>query len=294
MLSYYLYRILGAIVPKLPPRFGYWLFGQLGVLASLLARGARSAVEDNMRHVLGSAVDPEHLRHVVRSVFINQARNYYDLFRVPSIPDAQIKELVTIVGQEHLEAALAEGRGAVLVSIHFGNMDIVAQAAVIYSYPIVIVAEHLKPDILYRYVCSLRASKGITIIAADSFLKPIFRALAQNQFIALAADRETTGGGTIAEFFGAPALVPDGYVRLALRAGVPVVPAVSFRQPDNTFVAYVEPPLKMEKTGNAPQDIQINVRRVLAVLERYIAAQPEQWILFQPIWQLAASSMEAE
>ncbi len=293
MLSYYLYRLLGAIVPRLPPRFGYWLFARLGALAFLLAKGARSAVEDNMRHVLGPEASPERLRHIVRSVFVNQARNYYDLFRVPSIPDAQIKELVTIVGQEHLTAALAEGRGAVLVSIHFGNIDIVAQAALIHGYPIVLVAEHLKPEILHRYVCSLRGSKGINLISADSFLKPIFRALAQNQFVALAADRETTGRGTVAQFFGAPALVPDGYVRLALRTGVPVVPAVSFRQPDNTFVAYVEPPIKMEKTGDASQDIQVNLRRVLAILERYIAAQPEQWILFQPIWQLAAPSVEA-
>lgn len=294
MLSYYVYRILGAIVPRLPPRFGYWLFALLGALAFLLAKGARRAVEDNMRHVLGLEATPTRLRHVAQSVFVNQARNYYDLFRVPSISDAQIRELVTIVGKEHLDAALAEGRGAVLVSIHFGNIDIVAQAAVIYGYPIAIVAEHLKPDILHKYVCSLRGSKGITIIPADGFLKPIFRALTQNQFIALAADRETTGGGVVAEFFGAPALVPDGYVRLAMRTGVPVVPAVSMRQPDNTFVAYVEPPIKMEKTGDTSQDIQTNLRRVLAVLERYIAAKPEQWILFQPIWQLAAPSVEAE
>jgi KDO2-lipid IV(A) lauroyltransferase len=285
-LSYYVYRLLGAVMPLVPPKLGYALFTRLGDLSHDRSATSRENVYDNLRHVLGPEADPSRVEKVAREIFRNQARNYYDLFRVPSLSDAQIERLVTIHGLEHLDEALAAGKGLIGVTAHFGNLDVVAQAFALRKYPIMVVAEHLQPERLYQYVASLRASKGIKLIPIDSFLRPIFRALRNNELVGLAADRNLIEAGTLIEFFGAPALLPDGHVRLALRTGAKLGTFFSLRRPDNTYEAFVEPPLELENTGDLERDTRAGMAKLVAVLEKYIGQHPEQWVMFQPVWRL--------
>jgi lauroyl/myristoyl acyltransferase len=135
-------------------------------------------------------------------------------------------------------------------------------------------------------VVSLRASKGIRLIPIDTFLRPLFKALRNNEIVGLAADRNLIGAGTVVDFFGAPCLLNDGHVSLALRTGAALVPAFSLRNPDNHFDAYVEPALALDRTGNAQQDVRAGMAKLAAVLEKWIGQYPEQWVMFQPIWKV--------
>jgi KDO2-lipid IV(A) lauroyltransferase len=285
-LSYYAYRLLGAVMPLVPPKLGYALFSRLGDLSHDKATASRENVYDNLRHVLGPNVDASRIEGVAREIFRNQARNYYDLFRVAALSDKQIERLVTVHGLEHLDQALAAGKGLIGVTAHFGNLDVVAQAFALHKYPITVAAEHLKPERLYQYVVSLRASKGIKIIPIDSFLRPIFRALRNNELVGLAADRNLTETGTLIDFFGAPALLPDGHVQLALRTGAKLGLFFGLRRPDNTYEAFVEPALELENTGDLERDTRAGMAKLVAVLEKYIGQHPEQWVMFQPVWRL--------
>jgi len=285
-VSYYMYRFFGAVMPRIPPRLGYALFTRLGDLAHNASAASRENVYDNVRHILGPHADPARVEGIARQIFRNQARNYYDLFRVASLTDEQIRSLVTVHGLEHIDAALAAGKGLVLVTAHFGNLDIVMQMFGLLKYPITAVAEHLKPERLYQYVVSMRASKGINMIPIDSFLRPLFKALRNNQMVGLAADRNLIDAGTLIDFFGAPALLNDGHVHLALRTGARLALAFAVRKPDNTFEAFVEPSLELEKTGDTQRDVRAGMAKVVAVLEKYIGQHPEQWVMFQPVWKL--------
>lgn len=275
-------------MPLVPPRLGYALFTRIGDLAYATSKASRENVLDNLRHVLGLQAEPARMAQVARQIFRNQARNYYDLFRVAALSAEQIDRLVTIHGLQHIDEALSTGKGLIVVSAHFGNLDVTAQAFALRQYPITVIAEHLKPEKLYQYVVSLRASKGIKIIPADSFLRPLFKALRDNEIIGLAADRNLTGTGTVIEFFGAPALLPDGHVHLALRTGAKLAPAFSICKRDNTFEVFVEPPLPLENTGDPEKDIRAGMVKLVAVLEKYIGRYPEQWVMFQPVWKLPA------
>jgi len=286
MLSYYVYRLFGAVMPHIPPRLGYAFFSRLGDLSHDKSTTSRNNVYDNLRHVLGPQADPARIEQVARQIFRNQARNYFDLFRVASLSADQIRGLVTLHGLENIDQALAAGNGAVMFTAHYGNLDVAGQVFSLSGYPLTVVAERLKPEKLYQYVASLRASKGLKLIPSDDFLRPLFRALRNNEIIGLAADRNLTGTGTTIEFFGAPALLPDGHVRLAQRTGAKLLPAFSLRRPDNTFEAFAEPAFSVEDSGDAERDVRAGMARLLAVLEKYIGEHPEQWVMFQPIWKL--------
>ncbi len=292
-VSYYAYRFFGAVMPRIPPRLGYALFDRLGKLSYEKGTTSRENVSDNLRHVLGPQADPARIEEVARQIFRHQARNYYDLFRVASLSGDQIRGLVTTHGLEHVDEALSAGKGVIMFTAHFGNIDIVMQMFALLNYPMTSVAERLKPERLYQYVVSMRASKGIKLIPIDTFLRPLFKALRNNEIVGLAADRNLTETGTVVDFFGAPCLLNDGHVSLALRTGAKLVPAFSLRNPDNTFDAYVEPALVLERTGDTEQDVRAGMAKLAAVLEKWIGQYPGQWVMFQPIWRVPLGSDSA-
>ena len=291
-LGYLIYRFVGLVAPLVPPRLGYAIARRLGDLGFGVLARSRSNVLDNLRHVLGQRTDPGRLRRLARQAFRTQACNYFDLFRVARLSPESTEALVTVHGWHHVEQAMAAGKGVVLVSAHFGNLDIVAQAIVLRGFRVIVAAEHLRPERLFRYVSSLRASKGMRIIPADGFARPLFAALWNNEIVGLAADRNLTGRGVLVPFFGEPALLPDGHARVARRTGARVLLAFALRRPDDRFDAFVEPPIVVEDTGDAERDINLGMLRVVAGLEKFIGRFPEQWVMFQPVWRLPKSQAQ--
>lgn len=286
LLGYYLYRLLGLVVPLIPPGLGYFLATRLGDLLYRLAAGTRANIYDNVTHILEGSPNPtKDIEAIVRGVFRHMAKNYYDLFRVPALSLAEIGRLVKIEGWEHIEKALSKGQGLIVISAHFGNADVVAQVLALREIPIVVPAEHLEPEALFQYVCSLRASKGIRLIPVDGPLLELLRSLRRNEAVGLASDRDLTESGIVVDFFGAPACLPDGYAQLSLRTGAPIIVGFSRRLPDNTFVAHLEPPLELESTGDRDRDVRTGVEKVVAIMERYIGEHPEQWVMSVPLWQ---------
>jgi KDO2-lipid IV(A) lauroyltransferase len=290
MLSYYLHRLLGLVVPLIPPGLGYPLATRLGDLFYYLDKVTRANIHDNVTHILeGSPKAVGDSEAIVRGVFRNMARNFYDLFRAKTLSLAEIDRLVKVEGLEHVERALSRGKGVIFVAGHFGNVDIVAQVLALRDIPVVGPAEHLKPEALFQYICSLRANSGFRLIPIDGPLLEVFRALRRNEAVALAADRNIAGSGIVVDFFGAPARLPDGYAQLSLRTGAPIIVIFSQRLPDNTFVVYLEPPLELEVTGDRDHDARAGVEKVVAMMERYIAEHPEQWVMSVPLWRTANS-----
>lgn len=286
MLSYYLYRLLGLIAPLIPPSLGYPLATVLGDIFYHLHKTIRANVYDNVIHILqGSQKAMDDADAIVQGVFRNMAKNYYDMFRAPTLGLDEIARLVKVEGWEHVEEALSKGKGLIIVSAHFGNTDIVAQVLALHNIPVVIPAEHIMPEALFQYICHLRTNKCFRLIPVDGPLFELFRALRRNEVVGVAADRDITGSGIVVDFFGAPARLPDGYAQLSLRTGAPIIVGLSQRLPDNTFVAYLEPPLELENTGDRERDVKAGVEKVVAILEHYIAQHPDQWVVSVPIWQ---------
>jgi len=287
-LSYYLYRLIGAILPHVPPQWGYPLATRSGDLAYHLTPRQRARVRNNIRHVLGASATPAQIERVVRQVYRHIGANYYDLFRQPTLSFDEIDRLVTLKGWEHVEPLVKRKKGFILTTAHFGGFEIVAQACALRGVPVVVPAEHLRPERLFRYIAGLRMSKGLRLIPIDGPLLELFRALHRGEVVGLAADRDITNTGVIIDFFGAPGHLPRGHVDLALRTGAPIVVGFGYRQPDNTFLARLEPPLYLEQTGDHEHDVHAGIKRIIAIMERHIASHPEQWVLTYSIWRKAS------
>ncbi len=284
-LSYYLFRVLGSLAPLVPRRVGYRLADAIGLVAFHLYSGSATTLEDNLSHVLKNEGDETTVQTKARQVFSNLSKNYFDLFRSHALSDEEISASVNIVGLERLQQLLAQGKGLILTTGHFGPFDALVHIAAILNLKITVPAEHLQPERLYEYVCRLRARNWITLMPVDGPLLGLFRALRRGEIVALAADRDITHSGIVVDFFGAPARLPDGHVQLALRTGAPVVTCFGLRQADNSSSLYFESPLELEATGDFERDVRANVGKVVARMEDWIRRYPEQWLMLHPVWR---------
>jgi KDO2-lipid IV(A) lauroyltransferase len=150
--------------------------------------------------------------------------------------------------------------------------------------PTTIVVEDLEPPEFRDYVMRLRATGDIKVVPVNHSLRPIVQALRANEAVALAADRDVTGGGRWLPFFGAPARIPVGHVKLALRTGAPILPCFIVRKSNRHSRIYIEEPLFLTPSEDSQGDVRKGAMRIVSLMERYIQTYPDQWLAFQPIW----------
>lgn len=284
-LAYGVYRLLGATIGRLPPRFGYRIACWMGWLVYQLMGATRRYVTDNVRHVLGPGAGEARVQAVARQTCVSLAKGHYELFRLSRLSLEQVAQLTRLEGREHMEQALAQGKGVVVVTAHLGNLDIAGQIPLVYGVPMTIVAGRTRPERLFAYISKKRARLGLQLIPSDESMLGLFRALKRGELIALACDRDFIGNGRVVEFFGSPTRLPDGPVRIALRTGAAVLPAFVTRLPGDRFVVNIEPTVLIPRTGDPEADVANGMRMILAILERRIGEHPEQWLVASPVWQ---------
>ena len=285
-LTFATYRLLGALAGPLPPRVGYGLGRPVGALLLATSPQLRRILTWNLSHVLGPGASEEQVQALVRSACANLIKGHYDLFRLSRLSNEEILGMTRFEGREYMEEALARGKGVILLSAHFGNVDVLMQVPLALGVPISTPVEHIQPERLFQYTLRLRTSHGIQMFPTGGPMVGLYRALKRGEMIGLAADRGIDVSTRQVEFFGAPASLPEGPVRLALATGAVLVPGFGLRLPDDSFLARIEPALELPRTGDREADVAAGMEMVADVLERVISQHPEQWLLAKPVWPM--------
>jgi lauroyl/myristoyl acyltransferase len=252
-----------------------------GTIWYATAPAARRAVRDNLRYVLGR----EPTGAEIRNVFQNGALNYWDTFALGHLGRDELIRLVKLHGLDHLDAALAEGRGAILAGAHLGSLALVGMVLPARGYSLLALVEPVEPRELFDFLVRQRQAFGGRLLPpTTSALRELLVALRRNEVVGLVSDRDVTGTGLEIEFFGRPTRFADGAAALSVRTGAPILPAVAIRREHGMFEGWIEPPLPMPATEDTREAVRALTRSVAQRLEYYVANYPEQWTVFQTRW----------
>ncbi len=284
MIRYRAFRTMQWLIEHLPRRLGYALAVLVARFAYVFARGARRALEDNLRMALPDEGRRD-LRRLAWRNFRNHSKAYADLMRLPVAHVEDLRALLHVEGREHLDAALARGRGVLVISAHMGSWEIAAAIWSATVAPVSLFAEELEPQELYEWYRRTRARLGISVLPLTrTGLRQVLGALDNQEMVVTAIDRDIIGTGVVVDFFGRPAQIPDGPAAIALRRGTPLLPVAVFRLADDTFQAVGYPPIFAEPTGDRAADIRRVTGELMRRLEELIRAHPDQWHVPHRIW----------
>ena len=287
---YKLFKFSSVIIPRLPGWCIPLLADVAGLLAFLIATKEIKHATGNMTHVLGKDVigtsaGRRQLRRTVLHMFQYNARNYLNLFTLPNTSPEKIINMIDAEGVEHLEQALALGKGVILFSAHLGPVNYLAQWISIKGYHLIIPVEHLKDQRTLDLTLKLRNSKGVQFLplGGSSPMRTIIKALRNNHIVLITADRAVEGESVEKLFFGELARLPLGPVSLSQRTGAALVGACGWYT-SRTHIEGKFVPLTLELTEDERDNTDIVMSALIKRLEEYIQPYPEQWVVFSPTW----------
>jgi lauroyl/myristoyl acyltransferase len=211
-----------AVAGRLPVRVVHPL-AELGAAAEWAVRPAkRRRLAENLCHVLGLPPDDPAVRALVRREVRNEARRSADFLWSLARPD-ELEATTRIDGREHIDEALARGRGVLLVSTHVGGWE-VATALPKEVLPVPTTAI-VTDDWLAWAVEGLRVRAGLGIMYDSEPMSKAARLLQSGEAILVLGDYAKDGMRTYAvRLLDAVAELPAGPATLARLCGTPLVP----------------------------------------------------------------------
>lgn len=281
---YYGLCLVAFIVHFIPLRPGYWLAARGGEVFYLLSAGRRKTVSSNVRRAMGIEENPGKIKRKVREVFINSAKNYFDIMKLSQFNWKKLDKKTTISGMPYLSGAVNNGQGVIIATAHLGNFEFSAHVVASRGIEMMILVEAFDSTPFLRKLAALRKGKGVRILPVDMRgMKECLRTLNRGGTVTIVCDRDLEGNGIKVQFLGKETSFPVGAVDLALRTGAVVIPIFGLRGPQNTTSIFIEPPLKLSDSEDHDQAVRESMESMVAVLEKYIRKYPEQWVVLEPI-----------
>ena len=221
-----------------------------------------------------------------RNAYRHLGRTTIESALLPSIGRDKVLDLVEgLEGWEILEAAVAQGRGVILVTGHLGNWELGGAYIAARGIPVGAIVRRMTNPLFERYLNETRRVMGSEVIHDADAVRRAPRALREGKMIAFLADQGVKGlASTFVPFFGRPAKTPRGPAVFALRMNLPVVFGAAIRQPSGRYrFSFEEVPVV--DTGDRDADVDRIVAAYTQVLERWVRVAPEQYFWHHRRWR---------
>jgi Kdo2-lipid IVA lauroyltransferase/acyltransferase len=290
------YLVVAPLLALLPDRLAYraacwrgdWTFRTWGA--------RRREVLGNLQRVLGEELSPAQAGRIARDAFRIRSCEIIDLVRLRG-GAGSLDRLVDIRGLEHLEAAAADGKGAILCSPHFGSYLAVFSLVHTHGFPVTTIGrwwwryppgQSPLASRIWEYVFARRVMRhrqrpniepwpGRMQVAVQAAA-----ALRANEVITICSDApplDTERARAVdVPFLGRRATFLPGVVGLARLTGAPVLMATAYRTADYAHqVLEISPPVPVE--GDPAGAFE----RCVTAMEAAIKAHPAEWdFWFEP------------
>ena len=285
MWAYLLYKAGVFLSCHLPSFLAYWMAKRLADLYFLVSTGRprlyKKAIFHNLSLILDKDKKNPGMRKTARDSYYNFSRYLREFFWLPGLDRRKFLSLITSVGLENLDYALSKGKGAILLSIHFGNWEWGGIGIALSGYKVnFLVRKHQNRwinELYYR----IREKMGVRVLFLEQ-LKEAIKTLRRNEILAVLAD-ENVGEGVEVDFFKHKISLPSGPFRLAQRTGAIIAPAFVVRgKKDNLQKGIIERPFEVKKAYDEEESIREAANRFIQIVQDYLYYYPDHWLLGEP------------
>lgn len=284
-LIYVLVVGLISLLRVLPRRAAAALMRGLAGLGFRLARKEREKTIRHLTWAYGAEKSPREIAVLAKAVWRHFGVMALDAVRLPRIVAAGINTLVEARGVERLQAALARGKGAIVLTGHFGNWELFGAWVAQNGFPVKVVGTSAYDPRLDRLIVGLRNAAGYTNIARGKGTREIIRALRDNEVLGMLIDQDTKVEGVFVRFFGRPAHTAVGPVILAKKLGCALLPAFIHLKDDGRYLIEFDDEITLAATGDEAHDLVLNTQKISDAYERAIRRHPEQWVWMHERWK---------
>ena len=270
------------VVAHVPPRLARWVIGTGSQAGYLLWSTKRAWSNANFGRVAGLPPDDRRVRRLALSAYREYATYLVETMRLESLsPDEAIARVVQ-TDLDQIEEVWRSSPGGLIFALgHVGNNEAVAAGVANRGWPISVVADDSSFPEMFERFRRLREAWGVHVIPWRN-LREIYAVLKRREMLALLVDWGYRADGVPVQLFGSWTTLPAGPATLAAKTRSVILPVAIRRGDDGMFHTAFAPAITVASASDS--DIARATQAIASSLEATIAAAPEQWYSFKPMW----------
>jgi len=258
---------------KLPYRWQLALGEQIGRLAFHLTTRRRRIAQRNIE-LCFPELNRQQQRDLVRRHYRCVGISLFEIAQCWWGDDKTLAPLCHINGLQHLQQAIAEGKGVLLLSAHFTCLEIGGRLLALH-HPFAVMYKRQRNTVLESAMRQSReAHFERAIEKSDS--RGLLRTLKEGKACWYAPDQDPSYHKAVfADFFGIRTATVPAASRIAGLSGARVLPFFAIRREDKSgYDLSILPALDNFPSGDVEQDAQ----RINAIIEQQVRQAPEQYL----------------
>ena len=268
----------------LPPGAARALGRSLGWVYGSVARYHRRDAREALQRSLPET-SPAERRRILGRMYRNLGLNLVELCRLPSTSDAYLQQHIVWDGEANALDAFAMQKGALVLSAHMGNWDLLCTLGPRFGHPVTVITKEIKNKAINDYWMDIRSRFGLKFVPRHNSYRTCLTALRRHEVIAFVLDQNMIDTeGIFVDFFGRPACTTPGLAYLSAQSGAPVLPVFLLREGDDRhrlmILPMIEPP-----PDRKPETIRAYTQRYTRTIEDMVRKHPDQWIWIHRRWR---------
>jgi len=274
---------------------GPWIYGFAQGLATIgyyIARKQRKIALESLNIAFGEEKSLKELEQIYKDCLTFIAKGGVELIYLMDRPGL-LKHRVHLSGKQHLDSALAKGKGVILVSAHFGNFPLLLARLSLEGYKAAGIMRQMRDSRVENFFLAKRNKLNIKTIYSQprkACVDTSIQSLRNNELVFIPIDQNFGTGGVFVNFFGMKAATATGPVILAQRTKAALVPCFILRQKDDTHKIVFEPEMQLEEKDTPHETIIYNIQKLTNIIEAYIRKYPAEWGWVHRRWKSKPSS----
>ncbi|MCD6531927.1 lysophospholipid acyltransferase family protein [bacterium] len=237
----------------------------------------RKIARRNFDLCLGGRYSPAERDSILRRSYANFVRSMVELARLPKMLK-NLDRYVRIEGLELFEKLQDSGRGALLVTGHFGNWELYGAALAKAGLPIDAVVGYQTNPLVDRFMVEYRRRLGMGVIRTGTASVGIYRSLRRGRMVAILADQDARDVGVIVKFCGVPASTFRGTAEIALKTGAPIAVGYIARTTNRiTHTAFVVEVIYPDKLPPEKRNVEYITQLFTDILAGEVRKYPTEY-----------------
>jgi len=281
----FLFRTVSVICKCLPRSLCVFKGRMLGLLLYIFDKKHRVTALKNLYLAFGKNKTAGELKKIARNSFKHFGEFFFSMINFSTAGSSYLLKFITVEGEDFLNEALKQNKGALLFSAHYGSWEI-APSFLSSKAPMNIIVRPLDNPAIERILHKIRMNVGAKIISKFNASKQILRALSENEMIAILMDQNVLRSQAVfVDFFGKKAATTPGPAIFHLRTGAPLVPVFCYPVKKNEYLIRIKKPLNFTSSGDIEEDISRITQVCTKIIEDQIREEPRFWLWFHDRWR---------
>lgn len=277
-LVYKLFLVVVFILRKMPRFLRRAFFRFIATCGYLFAKGTNRIIETNLNFVFNNSLSRDEIKEIQKYSYFNMVLWVQSLIENLDVSDEELKKTVEIENEEILLNLKKENKPIILISAHYGNMEMLSCYMNKFVMPIHQVARESNFKEIDEFIVKAREASGSKIVFRDGALKKLVKAIMKKEAISLIIDQNINArDGEEVDFLGKKAYQSASSASLARKFDAVIVPLAIFNKDEYKYKIKIYEPIIPVKTDNEKEDVKLISQLEANAISAIIYEDKKQW-----------------